>query len=71
MSRLEDFEFEPHPVMDAFDKNDARNYFSDERLNALNCYLERRTEALLELPIVDPEKIVRDVEDEDNEEKRG
>lgn len=71
LSRLEGFTFERHPVMDRFAENDARNYFGEGRLDVLNCYLERRAEALLALPTVDPEKIVRDVDDGDNEVKRG
>lgn len=71
LSRLEGFTFERHPVMGRFAENDARNYFSEERLDVLNCYLERRADALLSLPTIDPEKIMRDVEDGDNEEKRG
>lgn len=71
LNRLEGFRLERHHVMDRFAENDARNYFSEGRLDTLSRYLELRAEALLALPTIDPEKIVRDVEDGDNEVKRG
>lgn len=61
LERLEGFAFGRHPVMDEFDENDARNFFSDERLRCLNDYVARRVETLLALPTVDPAKIMHDI----------
>lgn len=61
LERLNGFVFERHPVMDEFDKSDTRNHFSDERLRCLSDYVVLRAKALLDLPTVDPEKILRDI----------
>ena len=47
--------------MDEFDESDTRNHFSDERLRCLIDYVVFRAKALLDLPTVDPEKILRDI----------
>lgn len=61
LERLTGFVFERHPVMDEFDESDTRNHFSDERLRCLIDYVVFRAKALLDLPTVDPEKILRDI----------
>lgn len=61
LERLEGFAFGRHPIMDGFDEDDARNYFSDERTQCLDSYIARRAAMLLVLPTVDPGKILKDV----------
>lgn len=61
LERLAGFAFERHAVMDEFEEGDVRNFFSDERMRMLNDYMTCRAKALLELPSVDPGKIMQDV----------